>query len=418
MDIKQKTLFGEEFEDWEFAKANTTYLTHGIHPYPARMIPQIANRLIQRYSKQNDLIVDPFSGSGTVNLESMLNKRYSYGFDINPLAHLIQKVKTTPIEDETLNNISNYFKKTLSSSGVEKVEIKEQPSIPNIDLWFKDYVVRDLLIIKSLLNEFDLDATKNFLNLIFSKTISDVANIDKGDNPYFIRSLKDKKLNSFNPDVRRSFLTNLNFITQRTRKLSKKISDEKLIEFKPKLYLKDSRKWFFKDQIVDAIITSPPYGEEKNTMSYMRFAKLCLYWLGWKQNELKELEKRSLGANNEKNYIKNLKSETLNDLLSSLESKSQEKRAKEVISFFNDYYELMKKAYFWLKDDGNFCIVIGNRSAKRMPVLNDKITTELGNDIGFSHLKTYYRNIPYKFLPKHDDKTKLINAESIIILKK
>jgi hypothetical protein len=150
----------------------------------------------------------------------------------------------------------------------------------------------------------------------------------------------------------------------------------------------------------------------------MRFAKLCLYWLGWKQNELKELEKRSLGANNEKNYIKNLKSETLNDLLSSLESKSQEKRAKEVISFFNDYYELMKKAYFWLKDDGNFCIVIGNRSAKRIPVLNDKITTELGNDIGFSHLKTYYRNIPYKFLPKHDDKTKLINAESIIILKK
>jgi DNA modification methylase len=418
MEIKQKTLFGEEFEDWEFAKANTTYLTHGIHPYPARMIPQIANRLIQRYSKQNDLVVDPFSGSGTVNLESMLNKRYSYGFDINPLAHLIQKVKTTPIEDETLNNISNYFKKTLSSSSVEKVEIEEQPSIPNIDLWFKDYVVRDLLVIKSLLNEFDLDATKNFLNLIFSKTISDVANIDKGDNPYFIRSLKDKKLNSFNPDVRRSFLTNLNFITQRTRKLSKKISDEKLIEFKPKLYLKDSRKWVFKDQIANAIITSPPYGEEKNTMSYMRFAKLCLYWLGWKQNELKELEKRSLGANNEKNYIKNLKSETLNDLLSSLESKSQEKRAKEVISFFNDYYELMKKAYFWLKDDGNFCIVIGNRSAKRIPVLNDKITTELGNDIGFSHLKTYYRNIPCKFLPKHDDKTKLINAESIIILKK
>ena len=93
MNIKQKTLSGEEFEDWEFANANTTYLTHGIHPYPARMIPQIASRLILRYSRQNDLIVDPFSGSGTVNLESMLNKRFSYGFDINPLAHLIQKVK-------------------------------------------------------------------------------------------------------------------------------------------------------------------------------------------------------------------------------------------------------------------------------------------------------------------------------------
>lgn len=35
-------------EDWSFAKAKTDFMTHGLHPYPARMIPQIAERLINR----------------------------------------------------------------------------------------------------------------------------------------------------------------------------------------------------------------------------------------------------------------------------------------------------------------------------------------------------------------------------------
>lgn len=35
-------LKGEATDDWTFARANTNYMTHGLHPYPARMIPQIA----------------------------------------------------------------------------------------------------------------------------------------------------------------------------------------------------------------------------------------------------------------------------------------------------------------------------------------------------------------------------------------
>ena len=33
-------------ENWEYADADTQYHVHGMHLYPARMIPQIANRLI------------------------------------------------------------------------------------------------------------------------------------------------------------------------------------------------------------------------------------------------------------------------------------------------------------------------------------------------------------------------------------
>jgi len=43
---KQTTLFGELTDLWDFPNADTQYLTHGLHPYPARMIPQIARELI------------------------------------------------------------------------------------------------------------------------------------------------------------------------------------------------------------------------------------------------------------------------------------------------------------------------------------------------------------------------------------
>ena len=416
--IKQKTLFGEEIEDWDFSHANTTYLTHGIHPYPARMIPQIANRLIKRYTDINDTLVDPFAGSGTVNLEAMLCKRNSYGVDINPLAHLIEKVKTSYIDNKIIDESIDFFKKSLVDKNKIEIKFEKVPYIPNMEIWFKDNVIKDLIFIKSLLKEFEKEVEKNYLNLIFSKTISDVANIDKNDNPYFIRSLKGDKLRIFNPNTKQIFLRNLHSISQRIRKLSKKISDEKLEKYLPKFYLKDSRESNIGAEEINALITSPPYGEEKNTMSYMRFAKLCLYWLDWTPLQLKELEKNSLGWTNGTRKMKTLQSNLLNELLSELETNSQKNRAYEVNMFFQDYNLLIEKAYNWLKKEGHFCIVIGNRSAKRLPVLNDNITVELAKKIGFAHVKTYYRNIPFKVLPKHDDKTQLINAESIIVLKK
>ena len=53
---------------WSFSdktRKNTTYITHGYHRYPAKFIPQIVSRLVEKYTKKSDLIVDPFGGCGT-----------------------------------------------------------------------------------------------------------------------------------------------------------------------------------------------------------------------------------------------------------------------------------------------------------------------------------------------------------------
>lgn len=55
--------------DWELEKTDTKYHTHGYHMYSAKYIPQISNRLISTFTERNDLILDPFLGSGTTLVE-------------------------------------------------------------------------------------------------------------------------------------------------------------------------------------------------------------------------------------------------------------------------------------------------------------------------------------------------------------
>ena len=85
--------------DWDFAGAKTSYLTHGIHPYPAKFIPQIPNALIQELSGVGDTVGDIFCGSGTTLVEALTLKRHAVGIDANPLACLISKAKTNAISD-------------------------------------------------------------------------------------------------------------------------------------------------------------------------------------------------------------------------------------------------------------------------------------------------------------------------------
>ncbi|NUM42911.1 MAG: hypothetical protein HUU45_14940, partial [Leptospiraceae bacterium] len=93
-------------KSWAYAdKSNhdTSYLTHNFYSYPAKFIPQVAARLILENSKTDDIVIDPFMGSGTTIVEALLNKRVGIGCDINFVAYLVTKTKTTPINTKLLD---------------------------------------------------------------------------------------------------------------------------------------------------------------------------------------------------------------------------------------------------------------------------------------------------------------------------
>src|SRR5689334_4481536 len=92
-------------QDLNFSGHNTQYATHGLHSYAAKCPPQLAEYGIEKYSKPNDVILDPMAGSGTTLVEAIIHQRHSIGFDIDPLACLIARVKSTFVEDCKINDV-------------------------------------------------------------------------------------------------------------------------------------------------------------------------------------------------------------------------------------------------------------------------------------------------------------------------
>ena len=73
---------------------------HGFHAYPARMHPLTAARLVESFCPESGAVLDPFCGSGTVLVESLLANREAYGSDVNPLAIELAMTKTSPLTKE------------------------------------------------------------------------------------------------------------------------------------------------------------------------------------------------------------------------------------------------------------------------------------------------------------------------------
>ncbi|MFW9777523.1 MAG: DNA methyltransferase [Candidatus Heimdallarchaeota archaeon] len=78
-------------------------VTRTYYSYPAKFLAKLPRGLISRFTSEGDLVLDPFVGGGTTGLEAMILNRKFIGYDINPFAIFVSKVKTTYIEPERLN---------------------------------------------------------------------------------------------------------------------------------------------------------------------------------------------------------------------------------------------------------------------------------------------------------------------------
>jgi len=412
-------------EDWDFAEADTQKYTHGLHPYPARMIPQIAHRLIERYSEPYDLVLDPFCGSGTVLTEARLMKSHDgtnsdlprnvVGNDINPIALLLAKVKSKPIDPRQLDEnvsilLSNVERDIIRlRSGQLNVEAPTEKEFPNLTHWFKDYVINELAAIRQNINKLS-GVFRDFASVCFSLTVRKVSNIyNPGDT--FIKRLTPEKLEKYRPDVLKTFKE----YTEQATASMKAFSRACFADIEVSITFADARNLPFSDDLVDLIVTSPPYGEEKNTISYTRWSKLSSLWLGYESSFVRRIEKASLGGRNEPSL--QTPSQTLNEILNET-AKMDHELAKSAASFFSDYYRCLEEMYRVLRKGHFCCIVIGNRSLKRKRIPMDMVTKEFGEKIGFVHEKTHLRKIPTKAIPWVCAKGETIAHENVIILKK
>ena len=102
------------------------------------------------------------------------------------------------------------------------------------------------------------------------------------------------------------------------------------------------------------------------------------------------------------------------------------KRAKEVLSFYEDFDKCVIQLDRVLSKNGHVCFVVGNRTVKGINIPTDKIMIEMFKSIGeYEHIVTYERKIPNKRMPKLNSPSNKIGEkvttmcnEFIFILKK
>jgi len=161
-----------EIDDWTFNKASTRELTHCYHDYPARMIPQVAGKLIDNFGLSAKYLFDPYCGSGTSLVEANIRGINAIGTDLNPLARLVSLAKTSrPMIDFLESQIVNFSKLVLIDKLHKIKEHKEIYGITNLDFWFKPEVVERLLIIRDFIQDIDNEEVRLFFQVAFSETV-------------------------------------------------------------------------------------------------------------------------------------------------------------------------------------------------------------------------------------------------------
>jgi site-specific DNA-methyltransferase (cytosine-N4-specific) len=348
--------------DWDFADASTSYLTHSIHPYPAKFIPQIPNALIQELSSVGETVADIFCGSGTTLVEALLLKRQAVGIDANPLACLISEAKTTRLEapdgEQLLALAARSAEMGRSLSSMGKSSLFGQPAFASsgwrpddkaLSFWFDDFIAEELAEIRSWCDGLPGEPARKVALAAFSSIVVAVSRQDS-DTRYVRR---DKHLQR--GDAFSRFTRALEDAARASMELGKLLEPR----FGCTILCENVLKRPSVDKL-QLVVCSPPY---PNAYSYHLYHMTRMLWLGMDQPTFKKVE---IGSH--RKY-----------------SRKGPNGATE-----ETFRSEMGLIFDWLRDaldEGRFaCFVVGNSRIKGRTVDNANLLASAASEHGFSEV--------------------------------
>lgn len=392
-------------------QSNTNDYTHSYFKYPCKFIPEIPRWAIKKYANNDTIVFDPFSGSGTTLTESIINGYDAYGTEIDDVAKLLIKVKTTKLTIQEMNDMT-YIVNDILSNIYDDNENVVIPEMNNINHWFPEENIKELGQIRYCIDEIENENIKDFLSICFASIVRKCSFADDSSPKPYV-STKVKKVPS---EPKKEFRSVFN----------KYINGmEKLIELNTDniAQVVDGNALSVNTNInVDLIITSPPY---INAFDYARTMRLENLWLGYlTESEITKKKKLYVGTENIKTTeeVEDLEILKESNLLKEYYEKIKqvdEKRALIVKRFFQDMKTNLMEMYQILNINGHYCIVIGNSTIRKIKVESWKVLRDIAMNIGFEVEQefSYVIKNPYLSIPRNGKGGK-INIDYILVLKK
>lgn len=413
LKTKQLTLLddlGNQSEDWTFTGASTRELTHCYHDYPARMIPQVAGKLLDMFvAVDATLLFDPYCGTGTSLVEGLIRGMHVVGTDLNPLARLIAQAKTdTPDLAQIDDQISKFNRFVLRSKSHVIAEAPMIEGISRLEFWFKPYVVEKLAELKRFIDGIPDDSVRLFFRIAFSETVRESSNTRNEEFKLYRYDVE--RLKKFNPDV---FEIMVGKLKRNRAGLQKYLAIMHNFKHPPtaNVYgfntVTDIPSHLVAPASVDIVVTSPPYGDSHTTVAYGQYSRLSAAWLGLQEPD--KVDSKLMGGAVQKKVHK-FQCVPLDNALEAI-CQMDEKRAMEVAAFYNDLSKSISHVATVVKPGGYACYVVGNRKVKGIMLPTDASIRCFFENHDFEYIDTFHRSIPNKRMPLRNSPT---NAAGVV----
>ncbi len=385
---------------------STTYATFGLYRYPAKFIPQVIAYTLEKYAKNKMKTFDPFAGYGTMGVVSRI---YGYDYemwDLNPLIETLHQIAIMkPLDVKTDDIIS----------GISASRDDFMPDWSRMQNWFPQEFLPFLHKVWGYYHNLSDKQLKLLLTIPLLKTTRYFSYDDMQRQKLSKSKKSEKRVEKIlSSDWQNKFY---NMLKNDIERVSNGINEYQTLSPKPtKTIVRggiDSMKEKLKEK-KDILITSPPYLQSQE---YMRQAKIDLFWMGFKEEKVKQLSKMEIPYCDVEPC--KIYSKTFKEL---------ERQMKE------EHIRMMFDKYFWgtlgaftrlqEKVSSYLCLFVGHTSTRGKTIPIDKIFVEHLTNFGWRHETTLMDTIvsrrlfSYKTNPATGINDKRTPVENLVVLKK
>ena len=245
---------------------------HGFHTYPARMHPVTASRLVHAFAPARGVVLDPFCGSGTVLVESMVAGRRAVGTDLNPLAVRLARCKTRPRSPKELTVLVDHARELAAFADERrKTRAGATRKFPpeDVDI-FEPHVLLELDSLRAGLEKLGEPAARADLALVLSALLVKLSK-KRGDTSDVV----DKRRTAAGYTAK-LFVKKTEDLTRRLAAFASLLPSPAPPAARVELDDATALRTIARDETIDAVVTSPPTPRPTTTPRTTRCA-----FAGW-----------------------------------------------------------------------------------------------------------------------------------------
>ena len=366
--------------DLDFHQDASNYASHALHAFAAKFPPQLPRVFIEGLTVKGETVMDPMMGSGTAIVEAFLCGRRAVGFDIDPLALMICRVKTHPVDllEATWAGkrvLSSAVKLLQRASRLEPAmgERFSPASVEFINYWFGKQSQRELMaLLLAIERERLTQPLVDFMKVVFSSII--ITKSGGVSRAYDLAHTRPHLLEG-KPykDAIKLFEVRLN---KSAALLSQLPSNGKHVEIQQH----DCRRRLpLEEGSVQLIVTSPPYA---NAIDYMRAHKFALVWFGEDIDDLSTLRSTYIGSEKTGVSVTPDLPESVCRVVERLEA-IDSKKSRVLAKYFAEM-RLALQEMFRVLEPGRCCIVVvGTSTMRGQTIKTHELLGDIGSEIGF-----------------------------------